>query len=229
MNKKQLATTLTAAAAFGLGIGTANADRIAIIGTGEVASALGPAFAKLGHEIIYGSRNPDRESVRVLVAQTGNSASATTQAQSVEDADAVMLAVPWNTIEEVVASLGDLSGKIVIDPTNPRIVAEDGLRDYAVETSNGELIQGWAPDAYVVKAFNTMGWETMLDPNSTGGPVTVPLAGDDSAAKNFVSSLVRGMGLATARGGGFAGCEGVEPGLGYTSSPGSHQPPRRGR
>ena len=171
------------------------AETIAIIGTGEVGSALGPEFAARGHEIVYGSRNPDRDSVRDLVVRTGEGASAVGQADAVAGADIVVLAVPWYAVEEVVANIGDLSGKIVIDPTNPRMVGDDGLRDFAVDPSNAEWIQRWAPQSRVVKAFNTMGWETMVDPDSTGGPVTVPIVGDDPEAKAVVSGLIEGMGL----------------------------------
>lgn len=173
----------------------ASGEIIAIIGTGEVAGGLGPEFAAQGHEIVYGSRNPDRDSVRELVARTGASASATGQSDAVAGADIVVLAVPWYTVEEVVANIGDLSGKIVIDPTNPRMVGDDGLRDFAVDPSNAEWIQRWAPQSRVVKAFNTMGWETMVDPDSTGGPVSVPIVGDDPGAKAVVSGLIEGMGL----------------------------------
>ena len=172
-----------------------SAETIAIIGTGEVAAALGPEFTAQGHDIVYGSRSPDRDTVRELVARTGGNASATTQADAVDGADIVVLAVPWYAVEEVVANIGDLSGKIVIDPTNPRMVGEDGLRDYAVDPSNAEWIQRWAPQSRVVKAFNTMGWETMVDPDSTGGPVTVPIVGDDPEAKAVVAGLIEGMGL----------------------------------
>ena len=172
-----------------------SAETIAIIGTGEVSAALGPEFAAQGHEIVYGSRNPGRDTVRELVARTGGAASAAGQAEAVAGADIVVLAVPWNAVEEVVGNLGDLAGKIIIDPTNPRMVGEDGLRDYAVDPSNAEWIQRWAPRARVVKAFNTMGWETMVDPDSTGGPVTVPIVGDDPEAKAVVAGLIEGMGL----------------------------------
>ena len=173
----------------------ASAEVIAIIGTGRVAGGLGPEFAAQGHEIVYGSRNPDRDSVRELVARTGTSASATGQADAVAGADIVVLAVPWFAVVGVVANIGDLSGKIVIDPTNPRRVGDDGLRDYVVDPSNAEWIQRWAPQSRVVKAFNTMAWETMVDPDSTGGPVSVPIAGDDPDAKAVVSGLIEGMGL----------------------------------
>ena len=173
----------------------ASAETIAIIGTDQVASALGPDFAALGHTVIYGSRNPEREKVRQLVKRTGESSAAMGQAEAAADADIVVLAVPWNVIEEVVSNLGDLSGKIIIDPTNPRAVSEDGLRWYPREISNAELLQQLAPDAFVVKAFNTMSASTMAEPATAGGPVSVPLVGNDARAKQTVAALVAGIGL----------------------------------
>lgn len=185
-----LAISLAAAAT-----GSALAERIAVIGTGEVAGAVGPLFAAQGHEIVYGSRDPDREAVRALVERTGAGASATTQRGAADGADIVVLAVPWNVVETVVGNLGSLDGKIVLDPTNPRLIGDDGLRDWARDTSNAEIIQRLAPNAHVVKALNTMNWRTMVDPASTGGPVSVPIVGDDEAAKAAVAALVEGMGL----------------------------------
>ena len=176
-------------------VGTALADTIAIIGTGEVANAIGPMFAAQGHEIVYGSRNPDRDDVRELVEKTGAGASATTPAEAAADADIVVVAVPWDAVETVVRGLGNLSGKIVIDPTNPRVIGDDGLRNWAVDSSNAEIIQTLAPGARVVKALNTMNWRTMVDPEATGGPVSVPIVGDDEAAKAKVVALVAGMNL----------------------------------
>ncbi len=114
MLRKLLAATLLALTAL-----AANAETIAIIGTGDVAGALGPEFAALGHTIVYGSRNPSRPGVDELVRRTGSDARATTPAGAAEDADIVVLAVPGLLVGEITASLGDLSGKILIDPTNP--------------------------------------------------------------------------------------------------------------
>ncbi len=172
-----------------------SADTIAVIGTGQVGAALGPEFAALGHQIVYGSRDPARESVKELVARTGHSATATTPPEAAATADIVVLAVPGMMVEAVTRSLGDLSGKIIIDPTNPLVTREDGLMDLGVDTSNGEIIQAAAPDAYVVKAFNTLNWKTMVDPGSSGGPVSIPLVGDSVQAKAKVAELVEGMGL----------------------------------
>ena len=175
--------------------GLVPAETIAIIGTGNVANGLGPQFAKLGHTVVYGSRNPSRDEVITLVESTGNGASASTPAQAAASADIVVLAVPGGAIETVTKGLGDLAGKIIIDPTNPLRRREDGLFEMGVETSNAELIQGWAPDAFVVKAFNTLNWRTMADPDSAGGPVSIPLVGDNAEAKATVASLVEGIGL----------------------------------
>jgi hypothetical protein len=174
--------------------GVAVADTIAVIGTGDVAHALGVEFAAQGHTIVYGSRKPDRGSVQDLVEETGHGATATTQAEAVVGADIVVLAVPGLLVEEITLSLGDLSGKIIIDPTNPLERSLLTLK-HAVDTSNAEIIQAAAPDADVVKAFNTLNWKAMMDPDESGGPVSIPLAGDSGSAKRKVAELVKGMGL----------------------------------
>jgi len=170
------------------------AETIAVIGTGDVGGALGPEFAAQGHTIVYGSRDPQRGKVKELVEKTGDLASATTPAEAAAQADIVVLAVPGLMVEEITKSLGDLSGKIIIDPTNPLERRMNRL-EHAVDTSNAEIIQAAAPGAYVVKAFNTLNWRTMVDPSSAGGPVSIPLVGDNGRAKKIVAELVAGMGL----------------------------------
>ncbi len=174
---------------------SAVADTIAIIGTGNLGSALGPEFAALQHKIIYGVRNPDREDVLELVARTGHGASAATPQEAAAQADIVLLAVPGTVAVDVVRGLGDLSGKILLDATNIFRVDAQGQRTLPLETSNAELIQQAAPGARVVKAFNTMNWRFMVDPNLAGGPISVPISGDDAEAKAKVAELAAGLGL----------------------------------
>lgn len=174
-----------------------SAETIAMIGTGQVGSALGPRLASLGHRIVYGSRSPEREDVQALVAATGAGASAATPAEAARQADIVLIGLPWDVAEEVVLSLGDLSGKIIIDPINPRIVGEDGFADYPTYTSNAERIQNLAPNARVVKAFNTISVNTMIDPNVLGFPVTIPLVGNDAEAKAVVAEICEALGFKT--------------------------------
>jgi hypothetical protein len=191
---------ITLAAALAVLVATANtalAAKIAVIGTGNVGSALGPEFAALGHTIVYGSRTPTEKDVQDLVAKTGHGATATTQPEAVKGADIVLLAVPGNLAVQITQSLGDLSGKVIIDPTN-RVnrSSADGYANHDVPGgSNAELIQAAAPGAKVVKAFNTLNWAKMVDPASSGGPVSIPLVGDDAAARATVAELIKGMGL----------------------------------
>jgi predicted dinucleotide-binding enzyme len=171
------------------------ADTIAVIGTGEVAQALGPEFASLGHRIVYGSRDPAQAGIGELIAKTGQGTTVLRPDEAAIGADIVILAVPGMVVESVTRSLGDLSGKIIIDPTNPLEEGEDGLLVHGVTTSNAEIIQAVAPEAFVVKAFNTLNWRTMVEPETAGGPVTIPLVGDSDAAKATVAALVSGIGL----------------------------------
>jgi predicted dinucleotide-binding enzyme len=193
-SRKILAAALTLSV---LATSSAFAAKIAVIGTGNVGAALGPEFAALGHTIVYGSRTPNEQDVKDLIAKTGHGATATTQAEAVKGADIVVLAVPGNLAVDITKSLGDLSGKIILDPTN--VVnrnTPDGYANHGVPGgSNAELIQAVAPGAKVVKAFNTLNWTKMVDPASSGGVVSIPIVGDDAAARATVAELVKGMGL----------------------------------
>lgn len=171
------------------------ADTIAIIGTGNVGAALGTEFAQQGHTIVYGSRSPLGLKALDLVGRTKGDAKTAIPAEAAADADIVVLAVPGMVVEDVVKGLGDLSGKIIIDATNPLVMDEPMHFTFGVETSNGEIVQAAAPDAKVVKAFNTISWQSMISPEDASGPLYVPVVGNDDAAKEKVSALVKKMGL----------------------------------
>ncbi len=168
---------------------------VGIIGTGDMGDSLGPRFAELGYRVVYGSRNPDSEKSQNLVAMTGKNASITTQVLAAQAADIIVLAVPWPAMETVAQNLGSLDGKIVIDISMPVEQAEDGYYVSIVATSSAEMIQSWNPGARVVKAFATQASYVIDDPDVVGGPVTVPIAADDRAAKEQVARIVAAMGL----------------------------------
>lgn len=179
------------------GAGHAAGDRetIAVIGTGRVGGALGPRLGALGYPVIYGSRTPDRDRVAALVARSGAQSRAALPGESVNGADIVILAVPWQAIDTTLASLGPLDGKIVIDITNALQMNAQRMMEMSVATSAGEIIQQRLSGAHVVKAFNAVGSHVMADPAAAGGPVTIPLAGDDAAAKARVAALVEELGF----------------------------------
>ena len=171
------------------------ADTIAIIGTGNVGMALGTEFAKQGHTIVYGSRSPLGLKALDLAKQTDGNSSTARPAEAAAGAEVIVLAVPGMVVEEVVQRLGDLSGKLIIDATNPLVMDEPMHFTFGVESSNGEIVQAAAPEAMVVKAFNTVTWQSMMDPKESDGPLYVPLAGNDESAKEKVATMVVKMGL----------------------------------
>lgn len=183
--------------------------KIAVIGTGNVGRALGKSWAKKGHQIIFGSRDPHGEKVRELLAEAGSNASATGMAEAGAGAEVIVLATPWDTALQVVEALGDLAGKIVVDAINP---IGPGFQLAVGTTSSGaEQIAGWAKGAWVIKAFNTTGWETMADPIYHGEPATMFLCGDDAEAKSVVVGLAEDLGFETADTGPLATARYLEP------------------
>lgn len=186
-------------------------ETIAIIGTGNVGSTLGKVWARNGHNIIYGSRSAQSERVQNLVRETGNGAVATSQAEAAASADIVIIPIPPAAIAEVISALGNLDGKIVIDPTNWWSFEEgwaSAPRD--PRDSLAEQVQALAPNAHVVKAFNTMNYAVMENPEISDGPVTVPLAGNSTEAKTRVAALVLDVGLEPLDVGPLAAAEYLE-------------------
>jgi len=171
------------------------ADNIAIIGTGNVGMALGTELAQQGHTIVYGSRQPLGLKALDLARKTEGDASTATPSDAAASASIVVLAVPGMVVEDVVKGLGNLAGKIIIDATNPLVREEPMLMTFGVATSNGEIVQAAAPDAQVVKAFNTVTWQSMIDPEDSDGPLYVPIVGNHKAAKEKVAEFVEEMGL----------------------------------
>ena len=179
-----------------------SAETVAVIGTGNVGMAIGTEMAGLGHTVIYGSRSPLSSKTLDLVSKTGHGASAALPAEAAAEADVIVLAVPGMVTGTVAKNLGDLSGKLIIDATNPLDVVGEGPQfDYGVPTSNGQIVQALHPDADVVKAFNTITWQQMIDP---GKPRPVmPLAGNSAEAKARVAGWVHAMGIDTIDIGGI--------------------------
>jgi len=170
--------------------------KIAIIGAGNVGGTLGTAWAqKAGHEILFGVRNPAAEKAQALVAKLGGKARAATPAEAAASAD-FMLTTPWPQAEAAVRSLGNVSGKIVLDATNPLAMGPDGLGlEIGHSISAGEKVQGWAAGASVFKTLNTTGFGNMAEPVFHGVKSVMFVAGDDAANKPKVIDLVASLGF----------------------------------
>ena len=165
-------------------------DTVAVIGTGDMGDSFGPRLAATGYQVVYGSRNPASEKVKALVALTGHGATATTQREAAQQADIILLAIPWPAMETVAQNLGDLGGKVVIDMSWPPVeYAEDGYEEITIETSAAELIQSWNPGAFVVKAFLNIGSFVIDDPKLANGPISIPIASDHRIAKEKTAQI----------------------------------------
>ncbi|MFQ5633983.1 MAG: NADPH-dependent F420 reductase [Gammaproteobacteria bacterium] len=167
---------------------------IAIVGTGEVGSALGTSWGGLGHPIIYGSRTPDSEHVRQLVSDSGN-ARAVASAAAAAFADVIVLALPFTAALELLPKMGSLDGKILIDPMNALAFDRGRQRISQSQDLLAEQLQRLAPGAHVVKAFSTLNAKKMRPDRDFDAPISVPVAGDDRAAKQVVIDLVTELGL----------------------------------
>lgn len=176
-------------------------SRIAVIGTGNVGSALGAAFARAGHEVSFGARSPDSGDVRAVVERApGSRAVAVPDAAA--DAEIVVLAVPWEAVPSCVAQLGGLPGRIVVDATNPLRADLSGLSVQG-DSSAGEQVAAMLPGARVVKAFNTTGASNLGAAGYQAGPLAMLVAGEDADAKAVVCALARDIGFDAADAGGI--------------------------
>jgi NADPH-dependent F420 reductase len=168
---------------------------VAVIGIGAVGGGLGVRFAKAGYKVIYGVRDPSAERVAALLAKSGPASLAATPAEAAAQAALILVAVPWLQILPMLATIGDLDGKVLMDATNPISRAPGGGAIFDLHTSVAEYLQRWAPKSKVVKAFNASNRLTLADPGLVDGPITIPLAGEDAEAKAMVAALARAAGF----------------------------------
>jgi predicted dinucleotide-binding enzyme len=168
--------------------------KIAVIGIGNVGGTLGPAWAKAGHEVIFGVREPNSEKVKNLLERTGHNAQAVGVAEAAAAADIIVFATPWSGTREAIEAAGNLAGKLVVDCTNPIAPDLKGL-SIGTTTSAGEQVALWAEGAKVVKAFNTTGSGNMASPKYGSQPVTMFICSDDPEAREAVAQLAKDVGF----------------------------------
>lgn len=180
--------------------------KIGIIGSGRIGGTLTKLLSRTGHEVaVANSRGP--ESLGELVSEAGEGARAAEVGEAAGFGEIVVVAVPLHAYRQLPAE--PLEGRIVVDANNyyPARDGEIGELDSGAATSS-ELLAGHLPGAHVVKAFNTMYFETLASEGRPGAPreerLALFIAGDDDEAKRRVAALIDELGFAAVDTGSLA-------------------------
>ena len=174
--------------------------RIGVIGAGRIGSNAARLFAQAGHEVLVSySRDPER--LQALAAGIG--ARAGTPREAAEFGEVVMLSVPWRLLDDVLAEVGPLDGRIVIDTTNQ--FGTDGWEDLGERTA-AQVNAQRMPGARYTKAFNTLtsGFQEQAAGRTGPDRVVMFLCGDDEEAKRVVAELIVDAGFTPVDMGGTA-------------------------
>jgi NADPH-dependent F420 reductase len=171
--------------------------KIAVIGAGEMGSALARDLARAGHTVVIGSRNAERAQA---IAQRVGATSGTDNIQAAEASEIVVLTVPWQAVRQIVPTL-PLDGKILIDATNPYL--DDSFEgresiwsvreEFPAGESGASLVQRLAPGASVVKAFNHI-WAVTAQRGFGEVHPAVLVCGDAPSARRVVMDLAAEIG-----------------------------------
>jgi hypothetical protein len=188
--------------------------KVGVLGSGDVAKALGTGFVQHGHDVMMGTRDATR--LRTW-ADENSGARIGSFAEAARHGDLVVLSVKGTAAADVLGLAGaeSLAGKPVIDTTNPIADAPPAngvLRFFTdLDESLMEQLQRAFPDVRLVKAFNSVGNRQMVNPRFEGGRPTMFICGNDEAAKGTVRGVLDEFGWETADMGGVEASRAIEP------------------
>jgi 8-hydroxy-5-deazaflavin:NADPH oxidoreductase len=172
--------------------------KIGMVGSGREGGALGTAFVKAGHQVMFSSRHP--EQLKGLVDGLGPRAQAGTVEQAIAFGDVVAIVVPYTAMEQIGKDHAAALAKkaLVIDVSNP-IARRDGddLAKWVEQQGGAGLATAkLLPGARIVRAFNAINYAKLSeDAHRPGELVGVPIAGDDQNALAIASNLIREIGF----------------------------------
>ncbi len=171
---------------------------IAIIGAGNVGGTLGRRWQESGHLVVCGARDP------------GSKPDTVSNAEAAKFGEIILLATPWPAAKSAVESLGDLSGKILIDAVNP-LKPDLSALEIGTTICAAEQVAHWARGAKVVKAFNTVGYNIMANPAFGAEKPVLFFCGDDKDAKSTVKPLIDQLGFEAVDAGPLSQARLLEP------------------
>lgn len=170
--------------------------RVGILGSGLMGGKLGTIFARAGHDVAF-SYARSEEKLKQLARDATGKARAATPREAAHDSDALLIAVHWSRIEDVLSQTGDLSGKVILTCSLP--MNEDNTELVVAHTSSGaEELARRLPKTRVVCAFNTVPSEVLFDVYEARGQSRRPslvYCGDDDSSKAVAAELIRDAGF----------------------------------
>jgi 8-hydroxy-5-deazaflavin:NADPH oxidoreductase len=184
--------------------------KIGIIGAGNVGGALGKGWARKSHSVMFGVRDVSDPKLIALLKEAGPNARSASVPEAAAFGEVVVFATPWPATQDAIRNAGNLSGKTVLDCTNPLKPDLSGLV-VGLTTSGAEQVASWAAGAKVVKIFNTTGSNNMENPAYPQGRATLLYCGDDPGAKKVAAQLATDLGFEAVDAGGLAVARLLEP------------------
>lgn len=170
--------------------------RIGILGSGLMGGKLGTIFARAGHRVVF-SYSHSENKLKRLAKEAGKNASAGTPAVAAHEADALLLAVHWSRVDDVLKQAGDLSGKVIVSCSLP-MNRNDTELVVAHTSSGAEQLAGKVRRAHVVSAFNTVPSEVLFsvfEGRRRGRRPNLVYCGDNRKAKDTAARLIRDVGF----------------------------------
>ena len=170
--------------------------RIGVLGSGLMGGKLGTLFARAGHEVVFSYARSEQKLKR-LAREAQGSARAGTPGDAAREADALLLAVHWSRVNDVLKQAGDLSGKVIVTCSLPMNADDTGL--VIAHTSSGaEALAKRVPKARVVSAFNTVPSEVLFgvfEARRRARRPSLVYCGDDARSKEAAAGLIRDVGF----------------------------------
>jgi NADPH-dependent F420 reductase len=171
--------------------------KIGIIGSGDVAQSLGNGLVVAGHHVMLGTRDTSKRELASWRKKSDKSRSLGSTTEAASYGDIAILAVAWHAAEDVLSQVRpQLSGKVVIDVTNPLVYNDDAAPTLSVghTISAGEIVQQSLPDSHVVKTLNIVSHSHMVMPKYKEGTPVMFVCGNNDSAKKQVHELLQDLG-----------------------------------
>jgi predicted dinucleotide-binding enzyme len=170
--------------------------RVGILGSGLMGGKLGTLFARAGHDVVFSYARSEQKLKR-LAREAQGTARAGTPADAARDADALLLAVHWSRVDDVLKQAGDLSGKVIVTCSLP-MNANDTKLVIAHTSSGAETLAKKIPRAQIVSAFGTVPSEVLFGVFAARRKAKRPslvYCGDHQSAKDVAATLIRDVGF----------------------------------